>query len=77
MGGGGGRDMPYAIREPWLSMNIIPFRTVFEWSSTLTNIYEQCVPRTCIPHIFTVYTNTFSLRVDGAKSSLRIQLPQK
>ena len=34
-----GRTMPYAIRESWLSMNTVPFRTVSEWTSTLIHIY--------------------------------------
>ena len=37
----GGRTIAYAIRESWLSMNIVPFRTVSEWTSTLAPIYAR------------------------------------
>ena len=62
----GGRTVPYAIRESWLSMNTIPFRTVSEWNSTLIRIYacssasHAHVSHTYAgPHSYTHTYNTF------------------
>ena len=35
----GGRTMPYAVRESWLSVNTGPFRIVSKWTSTIIHTY--------------------------------------